>query len=130
MAFLEGGGLVRQCGVLLAFLCPMVGHGKKQASDRAKLVLVAESGRFAAAAELWVISTRFSLYLRVRVYLDSVYPQSGDQLSQSPWDDAVPRLRSESGNAGELLLAVRSASCDGGVRWGSLRRGTRTRTIF
>src|SRR3954454_9603563 len=96
MAFLEGGGLARQCGVLLAVFRPMVGHGKNQTSDRAELVLVAEPGRVAAPAELWIISTRFSVYLRVRVYLDSVHPQSGDQLSESPSDDGVSRLRGES----------------------------------
>src|ERR1044072_1838120 len=106
MALLEGRRLARECCLFLAFLRPVVGHGEDQASNRAELILVAEPHWITAVIGLRITSTGFSLYLRLCVYLDSVHPQPGDQLSQSTADAGVSRVRGQVRFAFKLLLTM------------------------
>src|SRR5581483_5752187 len=107
----EGRGLARQRIVLQPFPRAMVRHGKEGTGGGAHRVLVAQPGGFAGAALLCrVFPARFGLHLRLRLYLDSLHPQSHNSSPPCGSAPELPGVRTHLPAEIQLLPRLRCAA--------------------
>jgi hypothetical protein len=106
---LEDGGMAGQRGFCLALSRAMVRDREAQTSGRARAVLVVEHCRVPYIAGLRVIlQTRFGLYFRLRLHVDSLHPQPDHSSSPRKSATDLPILRSPLSARRQLLQPVRS----------------------
>src|ERR1051326_3323697 len=101
----------------------MVRHRKTEAGCRSYGLLVAEPGRFSVVAELRVVQTaRFRLYLRLCLYLDSIYPEPHHPLPPQASSPELSGLRRFMSARVEVLQCVRTTVERRGERGQSIDR--------
>src|SRR5262245_53167092 len=92
MGFLEVPGLARQLHVLFAIRGAVVCHRKTQTRRGADGVLVAQPDGIVVAVDLCRPQAGFSVYLRVHLYLDSVYSELDHWLPAQTGPSTVRQL--------------------------------------
>src|SRR2546425_3650780 len=107
MEHLEDDRLAWQCDFLLTIFRPVVRNRKKEASGGPDGVLVVEPHRLVVVADLLSAQARLGVHLRVRIHVDSLYPQSRYPPPAQRSPPHLPGVRCGQAAVGKLLRELR-----------------------